>query len=409
MLRALLLCALALPSAAWGQTTCSAQQQFRLDWNTQTQGSQPTGTRTYTAADGLNHTETVSLTLFGDATTNRTVNFGGTIGTVQTPYVGVINTGGLAATEATLTLGATFSAYQTDIASNTNTIGARFNFSKPLREISFLVLDVDYLVNQFRDWIRVTGTTANGTVIVPRLESRGNTNNNQTAPGQTPPNTTAVGPFTFAGVTVAQSDVIGNASNTTANTGSSGNTSDLGNIAVSFAQPVVQVELRYANGPAAYNTGTPGQQAIGVHDLLFCTMPVVALAKSSGVVATAGPDRFATPGSEVDYTLTVTNNGGSPVDVNSTLIADVLPAQVTFFNGDIDPATPGVQTAVLTGPASGLTLAGGIVSYSNNAGQSYAYTPAAGYDPAVTAVRFQPQGQLAAYASATIRFRVRVK
>ena len=111
----------------------------------------------------------------------------------------------------------------------------------------------------------------------------------------------------------------------------------------------------------------------------------------------------------MDYTITLTNTGGSAVDVNSALIADALPAGVTYFNGDIDPVTPGVQTFVFTAGTSGLTLAQANVATSNNAGASYGYTPAAGYDPAVTAVRFQPQGQLAAYGSATIRFRARVK
>ena len=227
------------------------------------------------------------MTLFGDPTTNRTVNFGGTVGTVQTPYVGVINTGGLGATEATLTLGAVFAAYQTNIDSNTNTIGVRFTFSKPLREIRFVVLDVDYNAGQFRDWLKITGISATGATVVPRIESPGG-NNNQTAPGQTAPYTTAIGPFTFGGQTFSASEAIGNASNPQANTGGSGNTDNLGNLAISFAQPVNQVELRYANGPLAFMTGTPGQQAIGIHDLLFCTMPVVDLAKTSAPVATAG-------------------------------------------------------------------------------------------------------------------------
>ena len=398
---ALLLALVACPAMAPAQTTCSAAQQFRLDWNAQRQGSQPTGVNSYTATDGLAHMETVSVTLFGDAAANRTVNFGGAIGSVQTPYVGVINTGGLAATEATLTLGAVFAAYQTNIDSNANTIGARFNVSKPLREIQFTVLDVDYNAGQFRDWIKVTGTTDAGVTVVPTLATPYG-RNNSTNPGQTAPGTAVVGPYNASQPTFGASEAVGN-------TGNSGNTDAFGNIAVSFDQPVVQVELRYANGPAAYMAGTPGQQAIGIHDLTFCTMPVVQLAKSSGVVATVGVDRFATPGSEVDYTLTVANTGGSAVDVNSTLIADVLPAGVTYFNGDIDPVTAGVQSFVFTGSGSGLSMSQANVSASNNGGTSYVYTPSAGYDPAVTAVRFQPQGQLAAYGSATIRFRVRVK
>lgn len=395
-----LLLALALPSAAWGQTTCSAAQQFRLDWNAQPQGSQANGSQSYSATDGSARAETVTTTLFGDPNANRTVNFGGTIGQVQTPFIGVVNTGGLAATEATLTLGAVFAAYQTNIDANTNTVGVRFTFSKPIREIGFLVLDVDYTANQFRDWIKVTGVNAAGATVTPVMTTPSGSNN--TTGGQTAPSTVFLGPF--AGVTppISAAEAVGNTRNST-------NTSTNGNVTVAFGQPVVRVELRYANGPASTMAGTPGQQAISLHDLTFCTMPVVSLAKVSNTVTTSGDGRFNSPGADVDYTLTITNTGGSPVDVNSTLIADVLPAGVTYLNGDIDPATAGIQTFVFTGPNSGLTLAAGNVSHSNSGGASYGYTPAAGYDPAVTAVRFQPQGQLAAYGSATIRFRVRVK
>ena len=391
---------LAAPAGVRAQTTCSAQQQFRLDWNAQTQGPQGTAPKTYNATDGLSHTETVTVSYNGATAAFKPVAFGGTIGTVTTPYIGVVNTGGLAATEATLTLGTIFDGYATNIDSGTNVVGVRFVASKPLREISFTLLDIDYAANQFRDWIKITGQTATGATVVPRIANPYG-NNNQTNPGQTAPSATAIGPITTVTPNLSNSEIVGN--------GAAGTAETLGNVTASFAVPVVRVDIRYGNGPAAFNTGTAGQQAIGIHDLLFCTVPVIDLAKTSASVITTGSERFDTPGSDVDYTLTLTNTGGSAVDVNSTLIADVLPAGVTFFNGDIDPATAGVQTAVLVGPGSGLTLANGNVSASNNGGASYAYTPAAGYDPAVTAVRFQPQGQLAAYSSATIRFRVRIK
>lgn len=391
--------ALLAPAGAHAQTTCSAQQQFRLDWNAQPQGTQGTGNKTYTAQDGLSHTETITVSYDGATGAFKPIAFGGTIGTTTTPYIGVVNTGGLAATEATLTLGTIFDGYTTNIDSGTNAVGVRFVASKPLREIGFTILDIDYNAGQFRDWIKITGQTAAGATIVPRIANPYG-NNNQTNPGQTAPSAAFVGPFSGTPPGFSNAEIVGN--------GASGATDAFGNVTATFAEPVVRVDIRYGNGPAAYNAGTAGQQAISIHDLLFCTMPVIDLAKTSAATATSGPDRFNTPGSEVDYTLTLTNTGGSAVDVNTALVADVLPAGVTFFNGDIDPATAGVQTAVLTGPGSGLTLANADVTYSNNGGTSYGYTPVAGYDPAVRAVRFQPQGQLAAYASATIRFRVRI-
>ena len=390
---------LAVPAGAAAQTTCSAAQQFRLDWNAQPSGSQGTAAKSYTAADGLNHTETITISYNGATGAFKPIAFGGTIGTVTTPYIGVVNTGGLAATEATLTLGVIFNGYSTNIDSGTNVVGVRFVASKPLREISFTLLDIDYNADQFRDWIKITGQTAAGATVVPRIANPYG-NNNQNNPGQTAPSSAAIGPITAVTPNFSNAEVVGN--------GAAGTTEAFGNVTASFAEPVVRVDIRYGNGPASFNTGTAGQQAIGIHDLLFCTMPVVDLAKTSATVATTGPERFAIPGADVDYTLTLTNTGGSPVDVNSTLIADVLPANVTYYNGDIDAATAGTQSFVFTPGTSGLTLSQANVATSNNGGTSYGYTAAAGYDPAVSAVRYQPQGQLAPYSTAVIRFRVRV-
>ena len=58
---------------------------------------------------------------------------------------------------------------------------------------------------------------------------------------------------------------------------------------------------------------------------------------------------------------------------------------------------------------SGLTFAAANLTYSNNGGTSYVYTPAAGYDTAVNAVRFAPQGTMAANSSFSIQFRVKIK
>ena len=384
---------------AIAQTTCSAAEQFTLDWNAQTQGAQGSGTTNYTASDGGGHTETVTISYNGDTGAFQPINFGGSVGTVTTPYIGVINTGGLAATESTLTLGTIFSAYQTNIDNATNSVGVRLTFSKPVREIRFTMLDVDYTANQFRDWIKVTGVSPTAGTITPNISSPYGGRNNTTNPGQTSPSTTVIGPYAASVPNFSGSEVVGN-------TGNSTNTQDLGNLLISFAQPVTQVDIRYANGPSAYIGGTPGQQAISIHDLNFCTMPVLSMTKTAAPVATTGDNRFNIPGADVDYTITVTNTGGSPVDINTALIGDALPAAVTFFNGDIDTATAGTQNFVFTPGTSGLTLSAANITYLNASNTSI--TPAAGYDPAVRTVRWQPQGTMAANSSFTIRFRTQI-
>ena len=118
------------------------------------------------------------------------------------------------------------------------------------------------------------------------------------------------------------------------------------------------------------------------------------------------PNRFAIPGADIDYTLTVANSGGSVVDAASGMIADTLPANVTFFNGDIDTVTPGIQNFVFAGGTSGLTLGAANITYLNAGGTPI--TPAAGYDPLVRTLRYQPQGTMAANSSYSVRLRTRV-
>lgn len=386
-------------TSAEAQTSCSPAEQFTLDWNAQTQGAQGTGTQNYTATDGLGHSEIVTVSYNGDLGAFQPIAFGGTIGTLTTPHIGVINTGGIGATESSLTLGAIFGGYQTNIDSATNSVGVRLTFSKPLREIRFRILDVDFAAGQFRDWIKVTGVSPTAGTITPLLSSPYGGRNNQTNPGQTAPATTFIGPYTATLPNFSGAEAVGN-------TGGATNTQDFGNILASFAQPVTQVDIRYANGPAAYMTGAPGQQAIALHDINFCTMPAIAIAKAAAPVATSGANRFNIPGADVDYTITITNDGGSPVDLNTTLISDALPVQVAFFNGDIDPLTAGTQNYVFTAGTSGLTLSPANITYLDGGGASI--TPVAGYDAAVRTIRWLPQGPMAGNSSVTIRFRTRI-
>jgi uncharacterized repeat protein (TIGR01451 family) len=391
-----LLCCLSAPVLA--QTTCSASEQFTLNWTNQTQGAQGTGSKSYTASDGLGHNETATFSYSGATSAFVGINFGAPIGTVTTPYIGVINVGGVGATDSTLTLGTIFGAYETNIDSGSNHVAVNMSFSKPIREIRFTLLDIDYTANQFRDWIKVTGN--NGTVT-PALSSPYGGRNNSTNPGQTAPSTTLIGPYTASVPNFGSAEVVGN-------TGNSTNVQDLGNISAQFATPVTQVTIRYANGPAAYIGGTPGQQAIAIHNLYFCTMPQITVTKTSATVATTGINKFSIPGSDVDYTITVTNTGGSPVDINATLIADLLPSNVTFFNGDIDTATAGTQNFIFNPGTSGLTLAAGNITYSSTGSAPYSYTPVAGYDALVKGLRFQPAGTMAANSSFSVIVRTRV-
>lgn len=390
-----------LPASA--QASCDAQNSFKLDWDNQATGSISTNTPiVYPLTNTAGASTSVTLSFAGDTANIATVNFGGAIGTIATPYIGVINVGGLASSsEKTLTIGAIFDTLQSNIDSNTDVAAVNLAFGVAVRDIQFTVLDIDYAEAQFRDWIKITGSGPGG-AFVPTIASPFG-NNNGASPGQTAPGVALIGPYTATAPNFGNSEIVGN--------GSSDSSQNYGNITVSFAQPVTSVQLRYANGPAAYGSGTPGQQAIGIHDISFCPMPVLALAKTSAPLVTTATDpaRFNAPGSDVLYALTVSNTGGSAVDASTIVLDDVLPGQVSFYNGDIDGAGPLTANYEFDAGSSGLTLGTSNLSYSNNGGSSYIYSPVSGYDTAVNALRLRPQGTMAPNSTFTIRFRAQIK
>jgi len=300
----------------------------------------------------------------------------------------------------TLQIGGTFSGRTTSITSNTRTVRTTLTFAVPVRDIIINTHDIDYTHDQFRDWLHVSGTDGTST-FVPALSSpAGNSNTGTRTNGNSSVTFGSFGtPYNIS-------------SNEGVGTSDSANTNDnTGDIIISFPQPVTSVTIRYGNFPyIGSGDNSTGQQFVGISRVRFCPMPALAIAKSSApYITTAGsPDRFNAPASDVAYTLTVTNSGGSPVDVGSLVLADVLPANMTFYNGDYDPAVPGSGPFQLTAGASGVTLPAGGRAYSNNNGATYVYAPAAGYDANVDAVRLTPSGSMAANSSFTIRFRARI-
>lgn len=366
--------------------SCDAQNAFKFDWDSQATGSLSTSSGyDYTVTNAAGASTTVHLAFGGDTANITTVNFGGLAST----------------SEKTLTIGTIFDAFQTSIDSNTDVAVVTFSFGVAVRDIQFTILDIDYTASQFRDWVKISGTGPGGNFVPGIVTPFGN--NNSASPGQTAPGVAIVGPYTASSPTFGSSEIVGN--------GASAATENYGNITATFEQPVTSVQIRYANGPAAYMSGTAGQQAISFHDISFCPLPNLSLSKASTpyVTASGDPKRFNAPGSDVIYTLTVANTGGSPVDAGTIVLDDVLPGQMLFYNGDIDDGGPLTGNYEFAAGSSGVTLASGNLSYSNNGGSSYGYAPAAGYDSAVNALRFHPQGAMAPNSSFTVRFRAQIK
>jgi uncharacterized repeat protein (TIGR01451 family) len=381
-----------LPGVA--QAACSAANLYSFSF-----ASQSPATLNYANS----YTYTANSTALGNQNFNVDWIVNGTSSTIvagqQMPAIGNLITDGVAANN--LVVGVIFTARTTDVSVNTRVVVTRFNFSTPIRDFTAQINDIDFNANQFRDWLQVNGING-ASNYDPAFSTPFGTNN--TVPG---PHSNASS-SQLVGATVAPLSLTVRQSG---GTGASGNNATTGTITAVFAQPVTQVEIRYGNYPLSTGETATGQQAIGIQSISYCPMPALSVAKGSSPFSTTGtdPNRFNIPGADVIYTLTVSNSNSSPVDVGTMVLNDLLPSTMTFYNGDIDDAGPLTTNFEFVPGSSGLTFTGANLGYSNNGGSTYAYSPAAGYDTAVNAIRLNPQGTMAANSSFSIRFRTRIK
>lgn len=156
-------------------------------------------------------------------------------------------------------------------------------------------------------------------------------------------------------------------------------------------------------------------------------LPSITIAKS--VVAYSDPANGtsspkAIPGSEMLYTITMTNSGNGAVDNDTTVVTDPIPANTALYVGDINGAGSGPVHFTDGTPVSGLTYTftalGNMVDdvdFSNDSGATWVYVPtpgADGCDPLVTNLRIIPKGTFVGNAtppspSLSLNFRVCVK
>jgi uncharacterized repeat protein (TIGR01451 family) len=202
-------------------------------------------------------------------------------------------------------------------------------------------------------------------------------------------------------------------------TASNANSAVNGNLIMNFgALQITAIRIVYFSGNDGSNTN-PGAQQLGLSDITFVKlMPLLVALKTVSMVGTSGNDRFAIPGNDVLYTLTVTNSGDGRSDAGTLFLADPIPAEVEFFNGDIDGAGPASGAVLFTQTGAGLTFnLATDVAYSNagTAPANFAactYTPIAGYDPNVRYLCLNPKGQMLAGnpdPTFSAQFRARIK
>ncbi|MBK9160122.1 MAG: DUF11 domain-containing protein [Nitrosomonadales bacterium] len=123
------------------------------------------------------------------------------------------------------------------------------------------------------------------------------------------------------------------------------------------------------------------------------------------------------PGAIATYTLTVTNSGTGPVDNNTLVITDPIPAEASLYVNDL--GAPDSGPVIFTPGSSGLTFdpALHVEYFGGSPTPAWGYTPSPqpdGCDPLISEVRFKPQGSFAGdptppSPSFSLEFRVCVK
>ena len=129
------------------------------------------------------------------------------------------------------------------------------------------------------------------------------------------------------------------------------------------------------------------------------------------------------PGAIAQYTVTITNDGSGSSDSNSVFITDPVPTNTKLYVNDIGGAGSGPVSFSNGSPSSGLTytftsLGSGTddLSFSNNGGLTWTYTPTAGADGCdanVTNIQVNPKGAFAGSStgnpSFSLSYRVCIK
>ncbi|MFM5950208.1 MAG: proprotein convertase P-domain-containing protein [Novosphingobium sp.] len=215
----------------------------------------------------------------------------------QSPAEQTTVTGGLPAGQSSL-------AQLVDLATNTQTVRTTITLGTAVSGAQFRIFDVDYGAGQFADKVTVVGYY-NGTPVNPTLT-------NGTA-----------------------NYVIGNSAY---GDGTSAETEANGNLVVTFSSPIDQIVIDYGNHSLA--PANPGQQAIAIHDITFCTpRAVLSVSKSSTVISdpvngTSFPK--AIPGALVEYCILVANTG--PAALTNLSASDSLPANFTYSASTLQTA-----------------------------------------------------------------------
>jgi uncharacterized repeat protein (TIGR01451 family) len=271
-------------------------------------------------------------------------------------------------------------------------ITVRIGFSEAVTNLRFTLTDIDQ--SAWDDFVEVYYNTGAGWVNAK------------------------TGAFETLGTAVARDDeTFGDGWEGVAN---SATASTNGNAAFNFgALRITAIRIVYFSGDDAGGGGfNPSGQQMGISDVTYDKLMPLLTAIKTVALYPGGAGAYAVPGSDVRYTITVTNSGPGAVDSDTLFLADKLPAEAAFYNGDIDGPGPETNPVAFSQTGAGLTFAYATdVRFSNAvaAPANFAactYAPIGGYDPAVTYICFNPKGAMQAGSPSptfSLSFRTQIK
>ena len=235
-------------------------------------------------------------------------------------------------------------AVDVDFANRSETLVVSFDFSEPVRSLSFDIFDVDFLdrwgqgnfrfQRGFRDGVTVSGYDGAGAEVAPVLGS----------PHIPTGRGSAAGATVFLGSPLEPGQAVGYDRLAPDDT-------DAGNVEVRFAMPVQRVTVEFTGGLNAPSP-TPQAQGIALSDITFC-QPLgaqVAATKTQRLISETGlgcrdfdvqasaGEAAAIPGACIEYRISVRNFGeGTAEDLELTDVLDenlvYQAARTTGFEG----------------------------------------------------------------------------
>ena len=347
-----------------------------FDWDTIPGWTAGSTDNTYAFASFGN----VRFQLTNDGVYQNNAAFGG-----QNPTVFNVFGGGLSPAEDSLTVVA-------DQATQAGEVVLTITLPRTFTGVQFSIFDVDFGINQFADRVQVSGLDGT-TARMPTLSN---------------------GVVNFLS---GANEIIGD--------GASNSDQDLGNLTVTFTDPVDTIEVRYGNHTTAPTN--PGQQGVGIHDILVCNpFTTLIVSEVSSIISdpvngTSNPK--AIPGAIVQYLINVINTGTEPTDPDTVVVWDDGPADakmclIARSGGPVIFGEPSGSSGLTYDYGGAGSIPGDLavttddLEFSNDDGVSFAYVPTAdadGCDAAITDFRVNPAGGFAAGQQFTITVRYQVQ